>query len=350
MGISSKFTSRTYGRARKISVSITLVVVAIFLIVVGALLSLFVSGTKDYLPIDATIVEITSDEEVYVTYQIERRVYTEKINSYSSSYKVGNVLKLVYNPDNPSEIVDRPVAMSAIFIVLGIVILIYAVFKAVRDERKRKALEAVSHGEELPDERYAKYVSDVRIEDVLSGFKPSSADASEYNEYFFHYCGKLSQGHIMETPDRNPVYEARLVKFSLLGNSDYDFIDYKTGRTTPHLIGKTVTTNADGPFPDSGFKLDNSNIFDILQSSGYSVEWHVVNALMKMEYTLYYKGGRVGKMASAGTDVMPGVKSNKFTQNIVASGMYRVYCTEENIPIMFILALAFARSEVRVHE
>lgn len=349
MKLTSKFTSNTIGLRRRISTSIFSIIFALIFIAMGVLINTSLQGYKNYIDINATIVEITDEQEVYVQYQVDRKVYTSKTNTYSSSYKVGQELQVAYNPNDPSEVVEKSSIMGYLLMVVGLGCGIFGVRSLLSEIKKKKRFDAIERGEVLPGEYDEEAGNSIFVSDIFPGFRPSVLEDEELHEYYFRFFGKANQGHLLETPDRTPIYEAVLTKFRLLAACDYDFVDHRTGIRTPHTIGKTVSTNAGSSCEYSRFSFDGENIFDIFKSSGYTVDTEFVQHFTNSVYTIYYQGQKIGEIHSAGTSIVPGVKSNKFT-NLGTTGLYKIYCVEDNIPIMFLYALAFSRSDMRVYD
>jgi len=344
-----KNTSRKIGVFKKVNNSLFIIIFGIFVLGMGLISTLGDAGTADFVDVKGTIVEI-KDETVYVQYQVGRNLYVEPTNAYSSSYKVGQVIDVAYNPENPNEVIERTPFFTTILIVVGILIIFVGIYFIVTSIRKKKAFDALVDGESLPGEEYEEYVSEISISDIFPGFRPDTREDAPRYEYYFHFNGKLGQGHILETPDRIPIYEAKLTHFSLLRNCDYDFIDHRNGKVTSHKIGKTVTVGTGNIGSDSSFKFDGEDIFEILWSSGYSVVTSVGKYMASADYSIRYQGEEIGRIVSAGTAILPGVKSNKLTENLVSNGLYKVYSSDENVPIMFFYALAFARSQMMYFE
>jgi len=341
MKITSKMASKTVGTRRALA-PVFFIIFALVFTAMGCLILFAMGSAKDFVPTTARITDITVDDEVYVEYVVGSQRYNEKTNSYSSSYRVGQELKIKYNPDDPHEIVDGSMTFGYVVTGIGLVMLVAAIYSLVNNFKKKKAYEELGESGVIEE----KYLSKKRVSDILPGFRPDFSEGEE-NEYYFRYFGKAGQGHIMETPDREAVYEAKLVKFSLLGESEYEFEDYIHGTKSTHFIGKTTTV---GKSRSGYFNLDGEDALDILRSSGYTVDTELGKIPGTAEYTINYNGEVVGHIKNAGSAIVPNVKSNKFTENMIANGLYKIYCKEENIPIMFIYALSFTRTGMLIYE
>lgn len=73
---------------------------------------------------------VNNHYDVTVTYMVAGKQYSEKLNSYSSSMKVGNNIDLKYNPENPSDIrsVDIEHSIFVVMIFVGVTILLSYLF------------------------------------------------------------------------------------------------------------------------------------------------------------------------------------------------------------------------------
>jgi hypothetical protein len=109
--------------------------------VVGILLFAFmliqlinnVNFRKNAIETTATISRITSssddtDHTAYIEYQVNGRTYNDRLSYYSSGLYEGKKIKIYYDPDNPSQIVDGtllndiwPLLLALVFILVGVV-------------------------------------------------------------------------------------------------------------------------------------------------------------------------------------------------------------------------------------
>ena len=122
------------------------------------------------------------------------------------------------------------------------------------------------------------------------------ADPDEAITYYFGWCGKMNQSYRMEDAGGTVWYEGNLQKFSLLGASDYVFLNHATGASQNHTVGKTVTTSQGGIMIDSYFKLDGENVLEMLERKGYNYRTSSINPIHP-EFTLSKNGTVVAKAA-----------------------------------------------------
>ncbi len=110
----------------------------------------------------------------------------------------------------------------------------------------------------------------------------------------FHY-GKMNQSFKMEDENNNSVYEANLIKYRLLGASDFELVNNLTSETTLCKIGKTVSVGEGAVGMSmtraSSFKMDGINCFDILESRGYTLKLIMKFDLIHPKFGLYDNEG-----------------------------------------------------------
>ena len=60
---------------------------------------------EEFIPANAKIVEITKDDHIYVTFNVEDLIYTtEAIGYYNESYQVGDIIQVNHNKYDPNEV------------------------------------------------------------------------------------------------------------------------------------------------------------------------------------------------------------------------------------------------------
>lgn len=148
-----------------------------------------------------------------------------------------------------------------------------------------------------------------RCAQAVPAYEASGDDVT----FYLGWCGKMNQSYRMEDAEGHVIYEGNLTDFSLLGNSDYEFINHLTGERTLHKIGKTVTHKSGGMTLYSTFKLDGVDILEYLERQGMEFRLTSVNPL-KPEFRLLQNGAvimtcRLQLMAKR-SDSEPGVKKS----------------------------------------
>ena len=56
----------------------------------------------------------------------------------------------------------------------------------------------------------------------------------------------LKQGFYLTDENEKIVYEAKMLKQPLFGAMEFEFVNHITNKTTPHKVGKTVTSQISG--------------------------------------------------------------------------------------------------------
>ena len=164
----------------------------------------------------------------------------------------------------------------------------------------------------------------------------------EGKKYFFQPEKKVfKQGFFMKDMDGTIVYEAKVLKQSLLGPSRMEFINHSSGRTQEHQVGKVVTTEQSGMFEffstKSWFKLDGKKIWDYLHEEGIRIDSSLSGKKIGMTYEVSLKGKPVATLATAAAN---GGKA------FITSGFhYDVTTTEEYLDWAFLTAFAIARTD-----
>ena len=161
-------------------------------------------------------------------------------------------------------------------------------------------------------------------------------------KYFFQPEKKiLKQGFFMTDENGNVVYEAKVLKQSLLGPATVEFINHISGKKQEHQVGKVVTTETSGMFEffsvKSWFKLDGKKIWDYLHAAGIRINSSMADGKIGMTYDISLKGEPIATLATAAAN---GGKA------IITSGFhYDVTSAEENLDWAFLTTFAIAKTE-----
>jgi hypothetical protein len=161
----------------------------------------------------------------------------------------------------------------------------------------------------------------------------------------------VKHGYVLEDENKNIVYETKMIKFKLLGASPYEFINHITNTKEEHNIGKTVVTEAG--INDlmrylsrkSYFKIDNENVWQYLRGKGINIETNgggIKAALqMGMKYIITYNDSTIATM----------IKSTSKDKPLITRGTYYdIECEEKNLDLVFITALAIAKTEDAMYD
>ncbi len=113
--------------------------------------------------------------------------------------------------------------------------------------------------------------------------------------YHAFHCGKMNQSFKLESENNQSLCEANLVKFKLLGASDFEFVNHVTASSVSHKVGKTTSveqgTMGLSMTTASYFKIDGKNCFDILEEKGYSFKILVKLDILHPEFALIDEAG-----------------------------------------------------------
>ncbi len=164
----------------------------------------------------------------------------------------------------------------------------------------------------------------------------------ERRKYFFQPEKKvLKQGFFMKDEEGTIVYEAKVLKQSLLGPSKMEFINHYSGKTVEHQVGKVVTTEQSGLFEffsvKSCFKFDGKKIWDYLHAEGIRIDSSLSGKKIGMTYEVSLKGKPIATLATAAP--------NGGKAFITSGSHYDVTTTEEYLDWAFLTAFAIARTE-----
>ena len=150
------------------------------------------------------------------------------------------------------------------------------------------------------------------------------------------------QGAVMTDGDGNTVYEAKMVKQSLIGPMQFEFTNHLTGKTEPHKVGHTITseteTNGFTNFlsTKSWFKLDGKKVWDFLHGEGIRIDSGFSSGKLGMTYDVTLKGQPLATLVST----TPGGKSV-----LTSSQFYNVTAEEKDLDMAFLVAFAIARTD-----
>ena len=296
--------------------------------------------SRGFVKTTATIVDIEWDNSSAdtsdtftptVEYTVDGKTYREKLNESSGSYKVGKTITVQYDPNDPS-VVHGDGTIGIIFIAVGALILAFIIFTTVKEKQgQRKAAE-------------------LREQSGRRGYAPSE-QGEEREVYFITDLGTPKFGHRIEDAQRRVLYEAKMTKFNIASAHEFDFIDHEHGTVTPHLVGHEEETDwGNSLLLDNHytFELDGVDIWKHLKEHGISVD----TSFTAGEATV------VGKrfcILRDGTEIAQAVQTSQYVHEedaeqhkiagaIPIQGFYRVWTREQNLDLLFMTLMAFARS------
>ncbi len=80
-------------------------------------------------------VDEETDVEITVRYTVDGKEYESILNSTSTNYKVGDTLKIKYDPKDPSKVINASKSYAFIAIGFGLLVIIICVFSLLRGGR-----------------------------------------------------------------------------------------------------------------------------------------------------------------------------------------------------------------------
>ena len=167
--------------------------------------------------------------------------------------------------------------------------------------------------------------------------------------YFLTDTGTAKVGHRMEDVNKKVLYEAKVTKFSLVGATGMDFIDHVKGTTTPHQVGHEIETDYHSILIDnhSGFRFDGEDIWKHLKRNGVVIESGFMQGKpLWPQYRVLRDGEEIALLQSSGVHVHEedAARDGKLENMIPARGYFRIQTREKNLDLLFVVAMAFART------
>lgn len=253
-----------------------------------------------------------------------------RLDSYSTSWKVGDEIEIKYNVDLPSDVklANSSIVVPLAFIVLGSISTIVGIFVLFKTAKSLKHHNSSVDENALPDEGVVENVKDTKL--------------------FFHYSGKMNQSYTIEDELGKVLYECKLVKFNPFASNIYDFIDSKTGYVKQFKIGKTVTSSSSGgmiligDMLSSGFKINGVNCWDYIHNRGYEVKH-----LLEGKTIIHYE---VTKGDSVVADIVPANIKDPFSESknflTMGKGVYRLEIVDANLEDIVMIAFIISRTDM----
>lgn len=310
-------------------------VMAAIALIAGVYLTFFQSA--GFVKTQATIVSIeedlewsTSDDKSYIVmvdYVADGSRYTSRLDSYSGSYKVGKTVTVYYDPHDPS-VLHGGRGFGVYLMVLGAAIVTVVVVAGRKNKRAQEELE------EFKTSRGGMTYA-------------PSVQGAEREVYFLTDTGTPKYGHRIEDGERRVLYEAKMTKFSIMEAYRFDFIDHEHGVTTTHLVGHEEETDWNSLLFDNHytFELDGEDIWRHLKNNGVRVETERMEGTVWPRFRVSRDGAEIAILESTSQYVHEeDEERHKVMKKLAVRGYYRIWTREENLDLVFMTAMAFARS------
>ncbi|MBR0137572.1 MAG: hypothetical protein IJM15_04115, partial [Erysipelotrichaceae bacterium] len=157
---------------------------------------------------------------------------------------------------------------------------------------------------------------------------------SPVKDYYFHYCGKLNQSYVLETPEREPAYEINCDKMGMVNDYIFTFKNCLTGKEETRNVSHTITTSYGSEsfsiVDKSYFKIDEKNIWEYIAEMGYSVDPYLDPVAFSFKVRHY--GVEVADLKAAGTNILPAYEGKGGLRDVaMSSGLYKVSCRDEDV-------------------
>ena len=313
---------------------------ALFMAVIALVAGVYVTffESTGYVKTQATIVSIeedlewsTSDDKSYIVmvdYVADGTRYTSRLDMFSATWKVGKTITVYYDPHDPS-VVHGGKGFGVYLMVLGVAI-VAVVFIASKKNKEGQA--------ELEEMRAKR-----------GGFTYApSVMGPDREVYFLTDMGTPKYGHRIESKSRKVLYEAKMTQYSVVAAYHFDFIDHEHGTVTPHLVGHEEDTDwGNSLLLDNHytFELDGEDVWKHLQRNGVSVETERQEGTVWPRFRVSRDGEEIAILEATSQYVHEeDEEQHRVMKKLAVQGFYRIWTREENLDVVFITAMAFARS------
>ena len=316
-----------------------LLLVGLAMIAFGVYLGFF--QAQGYVRTTAVITRVEEDPDsvdpnepqyiATVRYTVDGRDYTEKLDSSDPGYKQGKEIKIKYDPANPANVTRDSAGIAVYLMAAGALLSAAMVYSFVKNKKQREKLAEIRQPGSL--------------------FGASRRSVTERKLYFLTDLGTAKGGCHIEDENRNVVYEAVCTRFSLLADSEFEFVDHTMNRKTPHLVGKTATNTSDGFFVldnHSTFTLDGEDIWKLLHNNGIRIQTGL-NGL-KWAYTIYRNDVEIAQAVNTNKKVHEeDADAAGMLARIPFPGFYRIRTYEENLDVIFLVLFAIGRTDMAIY-
>ena len=285
------------------------------------------------------VVETVNAEnsKVYdVTYRFtaDGREY-EVTDELTEEYKVGDEIKVFYNPEDPTQTTNSKlgVVIAPIMIGLGALALAFGVFQTVKAYKKSKALDQVAKAPAV----------------AFEGFKQTPG----VTEYYCRHDGvTLKPGYILEDAARKVLFEGKMTRQALVGARTFEFSNHVTGGVTEHEVGHTMTQSYDnnGWSAKSWFKFDGKNVWDEIHDRGIRLQTNMRSKFPNFTYEVSKDGRAFAILETSGKYVHEDEAAEHKLNVPVGRYYYRVWTNTRDFETLFLTIFAISETEQAVVE
>ena len=169
----------------------------------------------------------------------------------------------------------------------------------------------------------------------------------ETQEYYFHFCGKMNQSYVLETPERETIINMECLKFNPFKPYQFKFTNKLNLTVNNYTVSHTVTYSMGSSgwsFPvKSTFKLNGENVFDVIAKNGYSINAKVEG--LRLNFDIFKYGVKVASLNMGGANIAKANKSYGKMGNIPTNGVYSVSARESDLDMVALIAFSVSRVE-----
>ena len=308
-------------------------VLAIIALAAGVYMTFFQS--RGFVKTTARIIDVRLDSSgessVYfptVEYTVDGKTYTAELDTGSGSYRAGQTIPVLYDPNDPAVAHDGSGFGLYLMIAGGVILAVIIVSSLMEKKSQKQAKE-------------------LRESKGQAGYAPS-VQGAERELYFVTDTGTAKVGHRIEDQARNVLYEAKMTKYSLTTPYSFDFIDHEHGTVTPHLVGHEEATEwGNSLLLDNHytFEMDGVDVWKHLKRNGISAETERKEASIWPRYRVLRDGQEIAVIESSSQYVHEeDAEAHSVMNKMAVPGFYRIWTREENLDAVFTVAMAFART------
>lgn len=307
-------------------------ILAAICLVAGIYITFFRS--QGFIKTTGTIVALredtTDNSTVYyptVEYTVDGKTYTGELDTGSGSYKVGKTITVLYDPSDPG-VVHSGGSIGIYFMAVSAVILVFIAVSTVKEKQSQQQ------------------VKELRESRGQTGYAPS-VQGEERELYFLSDTGTAKVGHRIEDRQRRVLYEAKMTKFTMTQPYGFDFIDHEHGTVTPHLVGHEFESEWNSFLVDNNytFDLDGVDIWKHLKNNGINVETERMEGAVWPRFRVARDGREIAVLESSSQYVHEeDAEQHSVMNKLAVPGFYRIWTREQNLDVVFVTAMAFARS------
>ena len=313
----------------------------VILIVFGIILLSF--KTDSYLETVGKVTEVyetrnAENSQVYdvtFTFNVDGKEYTGVFGELTEEYKVGDDIKVFYNPEDPTQTTNSKLGgiIAPIMIGLGAVALVFGVFKTVKAFQKSKELDRTPKADPV----------------AFEGFKQTPG----VTEYYCRHDGvMLKPGYILEDAARKVLFEGKMTKQALVGTRTFEFSNHVTGGVAEHEVGHTMTQsyNDNGWSAKSWFKFDGKNVWDELHDRGIRLQTNMRSKFPNFTYEVSKDGRAFAILETSGKYVHEDEAAEHKLNVPVGRYYYRVWTNTRDFETLFLTIFAISETEQAVVE